>query len=82
MTVERRENVLLVPYDCLQQEADGTAFVYCLQGDTAIRRAVTLGKDYPEGTEVLEGLQDGERLVRAPERLAGEAVRVYAEETV
>lgn len=82
VTVERRENVLLVPYDCLQQEADGTAFVYCLQGDTAIRRAVTLGKDYPEGTEVLEGLQDGERLVCAPERLEGEAVRVYAEETV
>lgn len=80
VVTDRRERVLLVPYDCLTQNEDGDAAVYCLQGDTAVRRTVTLGKEYADGTEVLAGLSQGDCLVRAPEGLTGEAIRVRTEE--
>ncbi len=82
VTVERRENILLVPYECLTQDEEGQTAVYCLRGDTACRRAVTLGREYTAGAEVLDGLQEGDVLICAPERLSGETVRVYTEETV
>lgn len=78
---DRREQVLLVPYECLTQNDSGDTAVYCIQGETAVRRCVTLGKEYATGAEVLSGVTAGERLVCEPERLTGDAIRVKTEET-
>ena len=42
---------------------DGEMFVYVLQRETAALRAISLGRSNAEFTEVLEGIELGERVV-------------------
>ncbi len=81
VVVAEHEDVLLLPYDCLMQRDDGQAMVYCLKGDTAVACAVTVGREYAEGVEVLGGLDEQAVVVCQPEQFDGAAVRVCAEVT-
>ncbi len=44
-------------------ESTKNPFVYVVQGDRAIRRDITMGRDLGEYMEVLSGLQPGEIVV-------------------
>lgn len=79
VTVATRENVLLIPYDCLAQDENGDTYVYRVQNGIAQRVAVTLGEELPEGAVATGGLSDGDALVRAPEELDGEQIAVKTE---
>ncbi len=78
VTVAVYADVVTVPYECLTQE-DGQTAVYCIQGETAVKRAVETGKEFATGVEIVTGLQGDERIVKAPEQLKGAAVRVRTE---
>lgn len=71
------ENALLVPYNCIGQDEEGTEYVYVCQTDgTAIRTVPIFGKECGEGVLVVSGLASGDRLVQDPENLSGQTVRV------
>ena len=79
VTVDSRENVLLIPYECLTQDEQGNAFVYRAVGDTAARVAVTLGEELTQGVVVQSGVTEGDVLVCAPEQLSGEVAAIRTE---
>lgn len=82
VTVDVKENVMLVPYDCVMQTENGDTVVYVMAGeDVAVRRTVKLGKELSGGIEVLSGIDDGEAVVASPDALQGDAVRVTVKET-
>ncbi len=71
------ENALLVPYNCIGQNEEGTEYVYVYQADgTATRTVPIFGKECGEGVLVVSGLSSGDRLVQDPETLSGDTVRV------
>lgn len=71
------ENALMVPYNCIGQDEEGTEYVYVCQTDgTAIRTVPIFGKECGEGVLVVSGLASGDRLVQDPEALSGQTVRV------
>jgi HlyD family secretion protein len=62
--VERRENVLLVPNAAVRRDREtGRAFVYRVVGDRAKEVEIRLGAQGETESEVLEGLQEGDRVV-------------------
>jgi HlyD family secretion protein len=62
--VERRENVLLVPNAAVRRDREtGRAFVYRVVGDRAEEVEIRLGAQGETESEVLEGLQEGDRVV-------------------
>jgi HlyD family secretion protein len=62
--VERRENVLLVPNAAVRRDREtGRAFVHRVVGDRAEEVEIRLGAQGETESEVLEGLQEGDRVV-------------------
>ncbi len=62
--VERRENVLLVPNAAVRRDREtGRAFVYRVVGDRVEEVEIRLGAQGETESEVLEGLQEGDRVV-------------------
>jgi HlyD family secretion protein len=62
--VERRENVLLVPNAAVRRDREtGRAFVYRVVGDRTEEVEIRLGAQGETESEVLEGLQEGDRVV-------------------
>jgi HlyD family secretion protein len=62
--VERRENVLLVPNAAVRRDREtGRAFVYRVVGDRAEEVEIRPGAQGETESEVLEGLQEGDRVV-------------------
>jgi HlyD family secretion protein len=62
--VERRENVLLVPNAAVRRDRETErAFVYRVVGDQAEEVEIRLGAQGETESEVLEGLQEGDRVV-------------------
>jgi len=61
--VERRENVLLVPNAAVRRDREtGRAFVYRVIGDRVEEVEIRLGAQGETESEVLEGLQEGDRV--------------------
>ncbi len=82
VTVATREQVLLVPYECLAQDDNGEEYVCRVQNGVAERVAVTVLKELPEGALVEDDLTEGDVLVCAPEVLQGDRVAVQTEAAV
>ncbi len=68
LTAEQPDQIV-VPYECLLQDDDGTEYVYRQEGNRAVRQTVRTGWELGDGVQVLDGLSDGDRLVIEPERL-------------
>lgn len=49
------QRVSVLPYSAVAQEGEEN-FVYVFEGGKALKRTVTLGRDLPEGVEVLKGI--------------------------
>jgi len=71
IVIEQRENALLVPADAVVGDA-----VWLVDGDRAVRRAVTIGVRAPERVEIRAGLGDGDRVIAAPPDELEEGQRV------
>lgn len=75
----QKEGVRLVPYECLAQNEEGGYYVYRVSGEEAIYTPIETGEEYAGGVELLSDLSDTEEIVRLPEQLSGERVRIQKE---
>lgn len=69
------EDVLRVPTSAVFQEA-GQSQVFLAVGGRAERTAITAGRSNGLETVVLEGLQEGDQVVRHPDRQLADGVRI------
>lgn len=67
---------IIVPADCVQQDADNIEFVYVLENGQAVRRQVTTDFLTADGLIIKEGLQAGDELVLDASRTLGQAQQV------
>jgi len=74
-----KARVVLVPATAVKTEGERTVVVV-VEGDRVERRAVSLGGEAAAGREVLSGLRDGERVVRAPPEGLADGGRVRVQE--
>ncbi|MEX2093547.1 MAG: efflux RND transporter periplasmic adaptor subunit [Pirellulales bacterium] len=65
------EHVLVVPRAAISRVGQ-LSLVDVVEGDEVRRRSVQLGRELPEGYEVLAGLREGEKVVLQPTGSAGE----------
>jgi HlyD family secretion protein len=76
----RREGVLIVPAEAVEDAASATPWALVAEERRAVRRELTLGMRAGELLEVLEGLREGERVVLGGSGLApGARVRLAKE---
>jgi membrane fusion protein (multidrug efflux system) len=61
--VARREGVILVPEEAVQQRADGAVVFRVLEGNRVERRLVTLGSMRAGEVEIRSGLAQGDRVI-------------------
>lgn len=80
ITVDSRDDVLLVPYDCVAQDDDGDPYVYCLRDGEAHKTAVILGEELTQGAVVKAGLDAGDTVIVKPDALSGERAAVRTED--
>ena len=57
---------VILPAEAVRAEGKTSGVVFVVAGDTAQRRAVTLGGDAPGGRLVTGGVRDGERVILSP----------------
>lgn len=81
--VDRREGVLAVPNQALLASTGRAPFVFIIEDERLVRRNVVTGVSRRDWTEILEGLEPGERVVGSnPANLQeGTLVRVSGEIT-
>ncbi|RDH85199.1 MAG: RND transporter [endosymbiont of Seepiophila jonesi] len=76
------QNTLILPRFSVLQAADGSHYVFLIEGNRLKRRVVKLGLRNDRQLEIVDGLSEGERVVSVPdaEMKDGQSVRVAAEE--
>ena len=60
---------LVVPYEDVMQDEEGNEYVFLYQEGKAVKRMVVTGDELTSGYQILEGLQNGDQVIRAPEEL-------------
>ncbi|MCI8554669.1 MAG: HlyD family efflux transporter periplasmic adaptor subunit [Clostridiales bacterium] len=58
---------LVAPYEDVLQDEEGNEYVFLCQEGKAVKRVVVTGGELSQGYEILEGLQEGDRVISAPE---------------
>lgn len=69
-------DAIIVPSDCVQQDADTIEFVYVLENGKAVRRQVTTDLLTADGLIIKEGLQAGDELILDASGTLGQAQQV------
>lgn len=62
LTTQKSEGSLVIMSDSVMRDGDD-AYVFVVEGDIAEKRIITTGIETPDLTEVLSGLDEGERIV-------------------
>ncbi len=62
IVLERRENVIAIPNSAVRRDRDGT-YAFVIQGGERMRRDIRVGYRGREYSEVVEGLNEGDRVV-------------------
>lgn len=58
ITTKEQSDIKVIPYSCVDQDDDGTEFVYCLKDGRAVKTPITTGIELDEGTAVLSGISE------------------------
>jgi len=66
---------LVVPAAAILFRTDG-AQVALVEGDTVHLRKITVGRDYGDRVEILQGVEEGATIVAAPSDSAREGVKI------
>jgi len=74
--VGRSADCLVVPYEYVLQDDSGQEYVYVLRDGYAVKQTVETGYEWSSGYAIEAGLTAGECVVREPEQLDGDRVRV------
>ena len=72
--LDTRENVLMVDRGPFLEQGGGSAYV--MDGDVAVKRRIRTGASSLGAVEILEGLEEGDRVVVSGSDLFGDAERV------
>lgn len=80
VTVSETPDALVVPYECVLQDEEGTEYVYVCVDDgdktRAVRRNILSGEEWSAGFHVVSGLQAGDRVVSDPEAISGDGALI------
>lgn len=71
----RSDDVLVVPESALFRRG-GDSFVFVIDGDVVVQRAVSSGRGDGFRISIVEGLSEGEQVVRHPDNSLSDGVRV------
>lgn len=64
---DRKDKALIVPYEAIVQDEDNNDMVYVYQKGRAHKRKVVVGTELALETEILKGVQKGERVILNPD---------------
>ncbi len=63
LTLQQTDDVLVVPFQVLQEEASGVFIAFLLKDDRAQRRIVTIGQTSLNDAEIIDGLAEGDQVI-------------------
>lgn len=66
VVVNRRDDALIVPYDCILQDENNKEFVYVYENGRATRRDIVTGEGFRTGCLAVSGLAAGDQVVMEP----------------
>lgn len=67
ITTGEQKNVIIIPYEAIRTDDDGTEFVFRCINNSAVKTPVVLGEECENGYAVSAGISDGDVIVTAPE---------------
>ena len=72
----------VLPYEAVAQDDQGQEYVYCLQGNRAVRQDVQTGEELAEGVQILSGISQDDWVAAdwTQIRESGQRIRPRAEE--
>lgn len=73
---EKKDNIVIIPYESLGQDKDNNQYVYSIKEGWAYKKNIIIGSETIEGVEVISGLAVGDRVALNPSDLEGNYVRV------
>lgn len=76
--ISEQRGVVTVPYEAVNEDDDGTEYVYVFSNGRAVRRNILTGNEDDSGIEVLKGLKRGDIVIDdgSDTALDGENVRI------
>lgn len=83
ITTSNDNGMLIAPYEAVRAEDDGQEYVYLYQDGKAVKRAISTGREFTNGFEILSGLETGDRIITNPDKLyANSRVIIKQEKSV
>lgn len=61
-----KDHVVILPYEAIQAEVDGTEYVLTIENNRAVKHIITTGDEFENGVAVLSGLEHGEEVIHDP----------------
>lgn len=81
LLTEKKDAIVKVPSDCVL-ERFGHIFVYVLDGEMVRKQAVTKGIEIDDYTEIVEGVQIGDKVVYEGQTLLDDGVKVIVKKEI
>ncbi len=60
---QSKQPVIVVPVNVIQKDENNASFVYVAESNTAVKKIISLGKQYSGKAEILSGIKEGDMLV-------------------
>ena len=73
---EKKENIIVIPYDAVIQKPGGKTVVFVVEKGTAHARPITTGAEWKGEVEIITGLKTGESLVVRGQKMLKDGVEV------
>ena len=71
---------LVLPYECVMQDEEGSEYVYAFSDGHAVRRDIVSGEEWSTGFHVVSGLQAGDTVILDPGKIARDGTAVVVRE--
>lgn len=62
----KKENTVIIPFDAIQTESNGTRFVFVVEEGIASKREIRIGIESDFNVEVIANLTEGEEIILSP----------------
>ena len=67
---------LVLPYECVMQDEEGSEYVYAFSDGHAVRRDIVSGEEWSAGFHVVSGLQAGDQVILDPDKVPHDGAAV------
>ena len=79
---DRRNNVMIIPYEALAQDEQGEDIVYVYKYGRVHKRKIVTGAELELETEILEGIEKGEKVILNPSPNIKDGLRVKVKKVI